>query len=72
MLQQRTFERVGSSDPVTVDVRIVAATNRDIERLVENGEFRSDLYYRLNVLPLHVPPLRQRKEDIPALGGLLS
>jgi Nif-specific regulatory protein len=68
VLQQRTFERVGSSDPVSVDVRIVAATNRDIERLVENGEFRSDLYYRLNVLPLHVPPLRQRKEDIPALA----
>jgi len=68
VLQQRTFERVGSSDPVTVDVRIVAATNRDIEALVEKGEFRSDLYYRLNVLPLHVPPLRQRKEDIPALA----
>jgi Nif-specific regulatory protein len=68
VLQQRSFERVGSSDPVTVDVRIVAATNRDIEDLVEKGEFRSDLYYRLNVLPLHVPPLRQRKEDIPALA----
>jgi len=68
VLQQRTFERVGSSDPVTVDVRIVAATNRDIEALVESGGFRSDLYYRLNVLPLHVPPLRQRKEDIPALA----
>jgi Nif-specific regulatory protein len=68
VIQQRTFERVGSSDPVTVDVRIVAATNRDIEDLVKKGEFRSDLYYRLNVLPLHVPPLRQRKEDIPALA----
>jgi Nif-specific regulatory protein len=68
VLQQRTFERVGSSEPVTVDVRIVAATNRDIEKLVEKGEFRSDLYYRLNVLPMHVPPLRQRKEDIPALA----
>jgi len=68
VLQQRSFERVGSSDQVTVDVRIVAATNRDIEDLVEKGEFRSDLYYRLNVLPLHVPPLRQRKEDIPALA----
>jgi Nif-specific regulatory protein len=68
VLQQRTFERVGSSDPVTVDVRIVAATNKDIEGLVEKGEFRSDLYYRLNVLPIHVPPLRQRKEDIPALA----
>ncbi len=68
VLQQKTFERVGSSDSVTVDVRIVAATNRDIEALVETGEFRSDLYYRLNVLPLYVPPLRQRKEDIPALA----
>ena len=68
VLQQKTFERVGSSDTVTVDVRIVAATNRDIETLVEKGEFRSDLYYRLNVLPLYVPPLRQRKEDIPALA----
>jgi Nif-specific regulatory protein len=68
VLQQRSFERVGSSDSVTVDVRIVAATNRDVEALVEKGEFRSDLYYRLNVLPLHIPPLRQRKEDIPALA----
>ena len=68
VLQQKSFERVGSSESVTVDVRIVAATNRDIEALVEKGEFRSDLYYRLNVLPIHVPPLRQRKEDIPALA----
>jgi len=68
VLQQKTFERVGSSDTLEVDVRIVAATNRDIESLVESGEFRSDLYYRLNVLPVHVPPLRQRKEDIAALA----
>jgi Nif-specific regulatory protein len=68
VLQQRSFEPVGSSESVTVNVRIVAATNKDIEELVEKGEFRSDLYYRLNVLPLHVPPLRQRKEDIPALA----
>jgi len=68
VLQQKTFEKVGSSDTVTVDVRIVAASNRDIEALVEKGEFRSDLYYRLNVLPIYVPPLRQRKEDIPALA----
>jgi Nif-specific regulatory protein len=68
VLQQRSFEPVGSSDSITVNVRIVAATNKDIEELVEKGEFRSDLYYRLNVLPLHVPPLRQRKEDIPALA----
>jgi Nif-specific regulatory protein len=68
VLQQHSFEPVGSSESVTVSVRIVAATNKDIEDLVEKGEFRSDLYYRLNVLPLHVPPLRQRKEDIPALA----
>ncbi|HUX39120.1 MAG TPA: sigma 54-interacting transcriptional regulator [Rectinemataceae bacterium] len=68
VLQQKSFERVGSSDTLEVDVRIVAATNRDIESLVESGEFRSDLYYRLNVLPVHVPPLRQRKEDIAALA----
>ncbi|MDP2816625.1 MAG: sigma 54-interacting transcriptional regulator [Rectinemataceae bacterium] len=68
VLQQKTFERVGSSDTVAVDVRIVAATNRDIEELVHKGEFRSDLYYRLNVLPIMIPPLRQRKEDIAALA----
>jgi len=68
VLQQRTFERVGSSETVTVDVRIVAATNRDIDGQVKRGEFRSDLYYRLNVLPIYVPPLRQRKEDIPPLA----
>jgi len=68
VLQQKTFERVGSSDTVTVDVRIVAATNKDIDLQVKKGEFRSDLYYRLNVLPIYVPPLRQRKEDIPVLA----
>jgi len=68
VLQQKTFERVGSSDTVTVDVRIVAATNRDIDSQVKRGEFRSDLYYRLNVLPIYVPPLRQRKDDITALS----
>ncbi len=68
VLQQKTFERVGSSESTTVDVRIVAATNRDLEGLVDKGEFRSDLYYRLNVLPILVPPLRQRQEDIVALA----
>ncbi len=68
VLQQRSFERVGSSDSISVNVRIIAATNRDIEALVEAGDFRSDLYYRLNVLPIVVPPLRQRKEDIAALA----
>ena len=64
VIQERTFEKVGSDTTVTVDVRILAATNRNIEKQVEKGEFRSDLYYRLNVLPLYIPPLRQRPEDI--------
>lgn len=68
VLQQKTFERVGSSESITVDVRIVAATNRDIEDMVRSGEFRSDLYYRLNVLPVFIPPLRERCEDIPVLA----
>lgn len=69
VIQQRSFEKVGSSDSITVDVRILAATNRDIETLVERGEFRTDLYYRLNVLPIYIPPLRQRPEDIPELAN---
>ncbi|MDR2619383.1 MAG: sigma 54-interacting transcriptional regulator, partial [Treponema sp.] len=68
VIQEKTFEKVGSNTSITVDVRILAATNRDIEKQVERGEFRSDLYYRLNVLPLYIPPLRQRTEDIPALA----
>jgi Nif-specific regulatory protein len=68
VIQQKTFEKVGSDISVTVNVRILAATNKDIEDLVEKGEFRSDLYYRLNVLPLYIPPLRQRPEDIPELA----
>ncbi|MDR1617447.1 MAG: sigma 54-interacting transcriptional regulator [Treponema sp.] len=68
VIQEKTFEKVGSDISVTVDVRILAATNRDIETQVEKGEFRSDLYYRLNVLPIYIPPLRQRPEDIPELA----
>jgi len=68
VIQERTFEKVGSSRSMKVDVRILAATNRDIEKQVEQGEFRSDLYYRPNVLPLYIPPLRQRLEDIPELA----
>jgi transcriptional regulator with GAF, ATPase, and Fis domain len=68
VIQEKTFERVGASETVTVDVRIIAATNRDIETLVEKGDFRSDLYYRLNVLPLQIPPLRSRPEDITVLA----
>jgi Nif-specific regulatory protein len=69
VIQQKTFEKVGSDTSVTVDVRILTATNRDIETMVEKGEFRSDLYYRINVLPIYIPPLRQRQEDIPELAN---
>jgi len=69
VIQQRSFEKVGSSESITVNVRILAATNRDIEKSVASGEFRSDLYYRLNVLPIYIPPLRQRPEDLPELAS---
>ena len=68
VIQEKTFEKVGSDASVTVDVRILAATNRDIEKQVEKGEFRSDLYYRLSVFPIYIPPLRQRLEDLPDLA----
>jgi Nif-specific regulatory protein len=68
VIEERQFEKVGSDLTLTVDVRIIAATNKDIEELVEKGEFRRDLYYRLNVLPVFIPPLRQRREDIAELG----
>ncbi|MDA3951434.1 MAG: sigma 54-interacting transcriptional regulator [Spirochaeta sp.] len=68
VIQEKTFERLGASESISADVRIIAATNKDIETLVEQGEFRSDLYYRLNVLPLTIPPLRRRPEDITALA----
>ncbi|HIJ79978.1 MAG: sigma-54 dependent transcriptional regulator [Desulfobulbaceae bacterium] len=67
ILQERTFERVGGSRTLSVDVRIIAATNKDLKEEVENGNFREDLYYRLNVLHLHLPPLRERPDDIPML-----
>jgi formate hydrogenlyase transcriptional activator len=67
VLQENEFERLGSSRTRRVDVRVVAATNRDLKEMVQNKEFRADLYYRLNVFPIQVPPLRERREDIPML-----
>jgi DNA-binding NtrC family response regulator len=67
VLEQREFLRVGGEQPIKVDVRILAATNRDLRELVVSGEFRRDLYYRLNILDIRVPPLRERREDIPLL-----
>lgn len=66
-LQEREFERLGSTVTKKVDVRLVAATNRELEKMIENREFRSDLYYRLNVFPIRIPPLRERPEDVPLL-----
>ena len=67
VLQERQLERVGGSRPIPVDVRVVAATNRDLSVAIAEGSFRADLFYRLNVFPIQVPPLRKRREDIPIL-----
>ena len=67
VLQEREFERVGGQDTVSVDVRVVSATHRDLEQLIADGKFREDLYYRLNVFPITLPPLRERLDDMPLL-----
>ena len=69
VLQEQTFQRVGGKEKVSVDVRVIASTNRDLQREMNEGHFRQDLYYRLNVVPIQVPSLRQRREDIPILAG---
>lgn len=71
VLQEGRFERVGGHQPIACDVRVIAASNRNLAELVERGEFRKDLFFRLNVVPLHIPPLRERREDIAPLVKML-
>jgi two-component system nitrogen regulation response regulator NtrX len=68
ILQEHKFERVGGTDTIDVDVRVIAASNKSLEKEIQDGNFREDLYYRLNVIPFHVPPLRERREDLPILA----
>ena len=71
VLQEREVDRIGGTTPIPVDTRVIATTNRDIEKQLREGKFREDLYYRLNVIPFHLPPLRQRRDDIPLLADYL-
>jgi DNA-binding NtrC family response regulator len=70
-IQERKVVRIGSETPISVDIHLICATNKNLKKMVENGEFREDLYYRINVIEIHVPPLRERKEDILWLAGVL-
>ena len=72
VLQEKCFERLGGLESITVDTRVIAATNRNLKKLVGEGSFREDLYYRLNVFPVSIPPLRERKEAIPVLVEYLA
>ena len=67
VVQEKTFRRIGGAEDIKVDVRIISATNQNLQERVKTGEFREDLYYRLNVIPIFIPPLRERREDIPLL-----
>ena len=67
VLQYKELERVGGASPISLDIRLIAATNRDLEEMVKEKQLREDLWFRLNVFPIRIPPLRERKEDIPAL-----
>lgn len=69
VLQEKEVERIGSSKPIKINVRVIAATNKDLQEMVNQGTFREDLYYRLNVIPIYIPPLRERKEDIPVIAN---
>ncbi len=72
VLQEREFERVGGTTTIKADVRLIAATNRDLEMLIQKEQFRQDLYYRLNVFPIHIPPLRERRTDILLLADYFA